>query len=587
MGYPLTQGSKAWQDKTVPNLSGGINTSKRSDELEDNQCLTLSNVLIRNKEILSDNGYKPFGSVVVGTPQATYQFYKKSGASEEMLVTTATVYKYSTTILKWLLVKGTKSTTTTAGYAAGVTVIVVADATGFSTGDLVGIALDDGSQLQTTITVAGTTFTLANAIPVGRSVNNGAVVLRAVVLTGDLDDQVVPVTLASHDWFVFTNGVNIVKRYDGTDCIDVPGLPGSNVICMAVCVYNAALFLLNTIESGSSFPQRVRRSNQGDPTDWIGGSAGYDDLYDSSDNIQTGVVLGPYIIVYRERSISRGQFVGSGGISYSYDTMVTGDGSISANGIIDIGDYHIVIGNANIYEYRGGFELAPIGDAIFYRMYSTQGDLSPQYKSSVFGFYVEELDEAWVFYPSTGSQSPDKLLRYSVGEEVWYTRDFADAFVGFGFYQIDNTKTWADLVGSWVDQTWKWNAKATLSQSPTTHLCLASGNQVMEYDYVSTLDNATAIAYTIETKDFALADTEFRFDLLRLYMQGTGILIEYSTDRGASWNTMTTVTSSTVQKINIGKQFVANTVRFRISGNSPDFRLRWLYFLFKLESLFG
>lgn len=584
MTYPMITGRKAWQDVTVPTLAGGIDTSKRPDELDQSQSVTAKNVLLQKKSVLSDTGYAAFGSAIVGYPQSTYQFYKRAGTSEEMLVTTATVYKYSSALAKWLLVKGTAATTTTAGYAAGSTVIAVASAAGFATGELVGIALDDGSQLQTTITVSGLNFTLAAAVPVGRSVANGAIVLRAVVLSGDRDNQVVPVTVPSHDWFVFTNGVNIVMRYDGTDCVIIPGIPSNNTICKSVVVYNAALFLLNTIEAGAATPQRVRRSNQADPTDWTTGTAGYDDLLDSADAIHTGVILGPYLIVYRERAISRGQFIGSGGINYSFETMVTGDGAASANAVVDIGDYHIVVGNSNIYEYRGGFELAPIGDQIFYRLFGVSGNSNPQYKSQIFAFYVEELDEAWIFYTDTSNTYPNKLLRYNVGEEKWYERVFAHTFIGYGFYQVDTTRTWASLVGSWLAQIWKWNSTATLKQSPTTHLCSAETDQVYEYDYITTLDAGAAISYTLETKDFTVADSEFRLDLVRLFMRGTNVLVEYSVNAGDSWNTLVTITNSSSSKVDIGKQLVATNIRFRFSGTSPDFKLDWLYFLYKIES---
>ena len=587
MSILLPKKEKAWQSKTIPHITDGIDTSKRSDVLGDSQCITLNNVRLIKQQVLVDTGYALFGQAISGYPQRSFRFTKKSGTSENILITTGSLYKYNSTHSKWHLIKGTAGTTTTASAAAGATTIAVTSASGFASTELVGITLDNGDQHQTTISVSGLTFTLTDAIPVGRSVASGASVIRAVVLAGTRDDSVDADTVASHDWFVFTNGVNIVQRYDGTDCVVVPNLPSAgNTICKSVAVYNSALFLLNTTEGGTAYPQRVRRSDQSDPTNWTTGTSGYDDLYDSSDTILAGWPLGPYLIVYRSLSITRGQFIGSGGINYQFNTVVSGDGAIAAGGIVDIGEYHIVVGNNNVYEYRGGFDTKPIGDALVNRLFSTRGNLSPQYKSKLFAFHMKQMNEVCIVYPDTGSTYPNKALRYSIDTKAWYERSFAHTFTGYGPFLAVASFSWNDLVGSWLDQVWQWNSSSMVTQADTILLCSAESSQVYEYDYVSTLDNTTAIQYTVETKDFVLTDSEFRLDTVTLYMQGTSVLLEYSVDQGLSWNTLSTITQPTMGKVLIGKQLVANTIRFRLSGTSPDFKLSWIYISFKIESLY-
>ena len=589
MPYPNKHGRDAWNYRSVKNLLGGLNTSTQADTLTDEQSITLNNVLCRAGSLRSDTGYSTFGQVVSGQPQATFQFDKTDILTEELLITTATVYKWSTDFSRWILLKGTAGTTTTAGYAAGTTVIAVADATGFATGNLVGITLDNGDQLQTTITISGLNFTLADAVPAGRSVANGAAVIKSVALAGSLDKQISILTIPANNWAVFTNGTDVVKRYDGIDCIDVPNLPsGGDVVCKAIAYYNTALFLLNTIEGGVSYPQRARRSDQTDPANWTTGTSGFDNLLDFSDTIQLGEVLGPYLIIYRERSIVRGSFIGSSGVNYRFESAITAEGALSSGAVVNMGDYHIFVGHTNIYEYRGGYSIVSIGDNIFHRMFGYSGDKDPSYDARLFIFYVDELDEVWIAYVSTESvtKTCDKVLRYNVGDSYWYSRNFADELIGYGFFLSEVSLIWSALIGSWSAQSWTWNSRQSLANSPTTHLCSGETNQVFSYDYISTLDNVTPIAYNVETKDFTLPDGQIRFDMIEMMIQGTNILLEYSTDSGISWNTLATITQSIQDRIRLYKQLVAYKIRFRWTGSSPDFVLRWFGFSFKNESIY-
>ena len=589
MPYPMDVGLKRWRYKSVPHLLGGLNSSLVSDAIDDTESLTLNNVIAKTNILSNDSGYDTFGGTVVGAPQATYEFTRQNGLIESILVTTETLYKYNLTQDEWQLIQGIAGTTTVAGYAAGITDIVVTDATDFVTGDLIGVTLHDGTQLQTTITVSGTTFTMADAVPVGNSIDSGAAVVRAVVLAGDLNYQPSFCTIPANDWMVFTNGVDIVKRYDGSDCVDVPNLPSSgNTTCRAVAYYNTALFLLSTTEGGTPYRQRARRSNQTDPTDWTGGTAGFDDLLDESDEILTGRLLGPYLIIYRTRSIARGSFVGSSGLNYWFETTITTEGVLSTNAVAEMGDYHIFVGHAEVYEYRGDYSMTPIGQKIYYDLFGYDGILDPAYLQRLFATFVEPLNELWIGFvtASGGTTSPNIIYRYNVERKFWYTRTFHNTVNGIGFYVRTGTFIWSDLVGSWAAQTWKWNTISVGSDTQVIHLCVGDESQIYEYDYYSTLDNATPIAYTVETKDFIMADGEFRFDMIEMKIQGTDILLSYSTDEGITWDTLATITQSLMDKVRVYKQFIAHRIRFRWEGSNTNFKLEWFGFSYKQESLY-
>jgi len=289
MPFPGKPLDKEWDYKgPVDSLSKGINLSVSSDSLDDQEVIRGINVLSQKGRLRTDTGYIPFGSEILGVPQADFQFSKSNGVTELLLVTTEAFYKYNTTEEQWQFVSDGTATTASGGESAGATSVTVASISGFSNGNLVGIILNDGTEHQTTVNgvPAAGEIPITDAIPVGKSVANGAAVIKGTALDGDLDNHVIGVTVPSHDWFAFTNGSDRVKRYDGTDCITVPGLPNSgNVICKSLALYNNSLFLVHTIEGGTAYPRRVRRSNSSDPTDWTTGIAGYDDLYEDEDNL--------------------------------------------------------------------------------------------------------------------------------------------------------------------------------------------------------------------------------------------------------------------------------------------------------------
>lgn len=579
--------SEDWDYKYIDSILGGINREKPAKKLEDTELVQAENVYFNEGLIKVDTGYTAFGGTVRGNPRGTYQFYKTDGTSELLLITDDTFYKYNSS--EWQYVSDGTSTTTVNDETAGNTVIEVNSTTGFNPSDYIALVLSDGTQHQTTIASvsAGVSITIDDAIPAGKNTGVGGIVIKAVDLAGSLDIQLSVVTVPSHNWFVFTNGVDQPQRYDGTDCTDIPNLPSSgNTTCRLVALFNDYLILAHSTEGGTKYPQRVRWSDTADPTNWSTGNAGYRDLYDTEDFLIAVNFLGPYIIFYRERSIVRGSYVGSEDLLFDFETTVTGEGALSQDSVVNLGDIHIFIGNANVYEYRGGFDVTPIGDKIYYDVFGTSGELNPGYKQRVFCLYVEEQDEVWIFYPHTGQEKPKKLLRYSQENEAWLKRTFSHDISGFGLYQSTTERTWNDLVGDWTQQSWTWDSRAVEANAPTTHLCSVDNLQVYEYDYITLTDNGTAISYTVETKDFGHPKFQIRFDSYDFRLKGNSVLVEYSTDGGETWIELGTITSSTIAKNKLSKQVVSDFIRFKLTG-SDAFNLESFGFMYIHESEFS
>jgi len=577
-----------WDYELVEDLTGGIDLSVRSEKLPLNKHVSAVNIFFEDGQVKVDTGYTTFGQAVLGTPRADYQFFKTNGTSEFVLVTNTTLYKWNASQSEWQFVTGATSTTGVDIEPAGETEINLTSSSGFTDGCNVGITLDDGSMHMTTQAgaPAGNVITIDDAIPTGRQVDAGAAVIIPPVLTGSDSENVDMCTVTFSDWFVFTNGVDEPQRYDGTDCIDVPNLPSSgNTKCKAIYSYANYLCMLHTIEGGTAYPQRVRWCDTADPTNWSSGNAGYEDQFDGEDFFKAGVILGPYAILYRERSIMRQEFVGTDDTLFNIETMVTGEGINSVDSVIDLGDKHAFIGQANIYEYEGGFTIDSIGDAIFSKVFGQDGELNASHRDKIFAIYVEEVDEIWIFYPSTDATFPDKCLRYNISKKTWVEREFPLTFAGYGLYTRSTNITWNDLVGTWLQQTWRWGSTKLTANSPTTHLLDPVNLRVLEYDYSALTDNGTDISWSIETRDYYNPRFRQRVDSMDISCAGTSILVEYSTNKGASWATYGTVTpTAAIEVYMISKQISAKRLRWRFSGTGPGHILDWYGFSFSQES---
>lgn len=576
-----------WVYELIDNVVKGMNVSVRAEQIDKSQMAHIQNLYLHHDKLEVDTGYTTFLGTVRGVPRAQFQLFSKDGSAENILITDDTFYVESSS--EWRYVSdGVDTTVSVAGIATDLT-IDVADITGFSDGDFIGIELDTGKQHRTTVNgaPAGSTITFDDALPSGVAIGN--TVVKAVDLTGDSDDQISIVVLPAFDQMIFTNGQDNVKVYDGTDVQDVSNLPsGGNTQCKIVSVYENHLLLVHTIEGGTAFPQRVRWSDTADPTEWVTGNAGFNDLYDSEDFCTAAVPLGPYMIIYKERSIVRMEFVGASDKLFNFDTVVSGEGAISLDAVVDVGTEHIFVGNANVYRYKGGFNVDPIGDEIWNRLFGKDKLVDPTNAFKGICLYIEELDEVWyLFKDTTATTYPNNIARMRLDNGGWSFRSLPIEVSGYGFYQTTTTLKWNELVGSWLAQTFKWGGATTQANSPITMLLSSTGaNQVYSYDYVQLDDNGTAIEWESETKEFYHPENKLRTNWLDIRAKGPSVDIEYSTDGGNSWNAWATcVMTTSYDEYRHYKQVVGNRIRFRFKGTGPGFGLEWYGFRFMPESI--
>ncbi|GAG88452.1 unnamed protein product, partial [marine sediment metagenome] len=76
------------------------------------------------------------------------------------------------------------------------------------------------------------------------------------------------------------------------------------------------------------------------------------------------VAIKDYVGVYKDKSISVLDYVGGSSI-FATSVHIDGIGLLTQDAIVNLGTSHIFLGSDyNIYEWNGGWELIPIGNAI-------------------------------------------------------------------------------------------------------------------------------------------------------------------------------------------------------------------------------
>lgn len=581
-----SDGKNFWEIKTFDGLTGGLNFADRSENLEDSESPNILNLFYRKDEVLVDTGYSEFLGVVRGIPRAEIQFFLTDGSDISCLVTNDTFYVKIGT--QWQYPAGGDGTATTvavAGVATNTTIKVVDD-TGFGDGDFIAIELDDGTQHQTTINgaPAANVITLDDALPSSSAI--GKYVCRAPVFAGDDGEQISFVVAPSVNWLVFTNGIDVLQRFDGTSVEPVPGTPSSgNTVCKAVALYKNFLFLINTNEGGTYRPQRARWSALADFITWPANN--FVDMVDTEDQAICAYPLGPYLIIYKTVTIVRVSFLGLATKTFNFDNVISTEGVNSVQSVVVLEKEHIFFGQGGVFGYKGGMEVTELGEKVWEMLFGTDSELNPSFANRVIGMYIHDLNEVWFHYPDVNSEYPNNTLRYIVSEKVWLKRRFHNTISGYGFFAITTTRTWNDLIGDWTEQDWIWGSSKVSASSPTVLLLNDENLQVYEYNFLSGDDNGTVIDFEMETKEFYHPENKMRFDSFMMEMKGTAVDFAYSTDRGNTWNTIADgyALQATYELYNMGYQFVADRIRFRFSGSGSGFGIRWFAFKWRPESV--
>lgn len=586
-----------WDYLLVPNFDTGVNQAKKPEELETTELLTALNVVPLQGRLVMSGGYTTQGGTTAltlrGTPQETMELLTNTGAITTLVVTTATVYTYDDDDDAYYYTSNGTATTLAASASVSASTITLTSASGWATGSYGNVELANGKKHNFQISsLNGTSATITPVLLTAAT--SMAVVTEAVTLAGADTNAISWEVIPASSVLLFTNEVDSVQVFNGTTCVTLDsvatGLP-TNLKCDIIKLFHNYVMLINTTESGTKYPQRVRRSDLADYLTWNSGDAGYEDLYESSQPIRAAYIRGFYLYIFKADvsgtpgSIIRYDYVGAVDKLFDARPLVTSDGAIAKRAVVGVEGNLVFVGFRGIYGYDGGEKIVALSENIFEALFGASGELDEDKYYNINAVFLDETKELYIFYVHVGKSgnAPNRAVVLSLRTGGWFFRRFTDDVMDFRKVNITTTTAvaWSAVVGTWAAQTRVWKQKGVAYLHPS------SDGVVYLTDLQSADDDGSAITSTIETKDYEVPSRTVRIDRVDVWWKGTTITAEYSVDAGVSWTAFTGSAFSPgaiYTKTSIGQQIAGNQFRFRFSSAIAGFALERIAIRFKEES---
>lgn len=225
------------------------------------------------------------------------------------------------------------------------------------------------------------------------------------------------------------------------------------------------LVALNTTESGTAYPYRVRWSHAADagtvPTSWADNNpaldGGFNDILEGGDQIIDGAVLGDKFLIYKENSVWQMAYTG-GSLVFNFSRLYDGIGLLSRNAIAAFGKAHLIVSPDDIYVHDGYSAPQSILTNRMRKYFFS--DLARAHTDKIFCVPVHQQKEIWIFYPDLASGRISKALVFNYALNTLSVRDTPYVTGGnFGGVEYaDVQPTWNATSGTWDDQTGAWDA---------------------------------------------------------------------------------------------------------------------------------
>lgn len=292
-----------------------------------------------------------------------------------------------------------------------------------------GAAPPDGASLrymQTFRDIAGSRHTLALTTKSAYFLTSGPTwnLLTLPGGFGDLSGTALPYgAVYSQNRLYFSNGSTPVFYADGESSIKDSTSPGAFRF-LAINANRLIGAYATEPEPGVAgstlFPQRVRWSKSGDPTDWTSFGSGVNDLLDVPDEITGLATLGRNTIVLRENGLSLMTPTGIGTTPFAFENMVISPSGIGNIFPYSVGIYHdtaAFISSSDLWTVTAGLSLNPIGGKAKGKIFS---QLEQVARDVPVGFILPTIAPGvpylsyWLSIPG-----PDVVWVYHYDEDSW------------------------------------------------------------------------------------------------------------------------------------------------------------------------
>jgi len=284
----------------------------------------------------------------------------------------------------------------------------------------------------------------------------------------------------------------------------------SSTYCKSMRAYKVFLVALGVTTAGGDFPYMVKWSTSADPgavpSTWDPTDAtelaGQVDLAEGGDQIVDGWTLGDSLIIYKELSTWRMNFIGGQDVM-GFQKIFGDSGVLNRNCVVEIKvdgapALHFVLTKDDVIVHNGSVITQVLDKQARRALFQ---DMDAEATDKTFVFKNPFLNEVFVCYPSIGSSVPNKALVWNYKDRTVSYRTIPNLnHANFG--SVDNT-----LNGTWDADGDPWSADLTAWNGP---------------DFTP---NAARVMMASNDTKFYLLDSSASFDGLRpvSYLERVGL----------------------------------------------------------------
>lgn len=347
-------------------------------------------------------------------------------------------------------------------------------------------------------------------------------------------------------YLVYGSKENAPRKYDGTT--DAAISEASTYKPKIMLPYQYRLLMFNYDDGGTDMPINFRYCAANDMDDWDGtGATARSMVQGAGSQIMNAVAIKDYVGVYKDKSVSVLDYVGGSSI-FATSVHIDGIGLLAQDTIVNLGTSHVFLASDyNIYEWNGGWELIPIGNAV--KKY-IKDNIYKTNKSKCFAVANYQRTEAHFFIPIGTDAYPTRFLTYNWTDKTWALNTVTSCSGGGN---IDNTGVEKSIIA-------------------------LSAGTVHNYDYSSANDGSTAIDSYFTTSDTTISKEEYKImmkDYKNVYVdaKGNDLSMQYSVNEGSTWSTVDTDTLDSTSIYNLHAFNFAKAdrnIRFKFANATAD-----------------
>lgn len=343
---------------------------------------------------------------------------------------------------------------------------------------------------------------------------------------------------------ILNNGVDVPQFWADTDTsVDLADLTNWPSTLRAKVIRALGPFLIagGLTDDGEARPHRVRWSHPADPgsvpVTWDVSDttklAGEIDLPDvESGLIQDMLELNGDMMVYKSGSATRLRFIGGNSV-FDRDTYLSTVGVLAPRCVClgPDGASHVMATNDDIIVHNGQGEPVSILDKRMRRYLFQQIDTQAFHRSFIFANPL--YDEVWFCYPESGQVQPNRAILWNRGENKISEVDKI-SFRGAANATLEgsDTTTWADIAGSWDDQTIPWSSayrrKVLLADAGSNKFLLLDDGNKKDGKTFKTLLQRNGIALVGKARDGSpMEDFKQRKMIERIWPKAEGGSLDF------------------------------------------------------------